>query len=276
MAQWAREPWARGRHVERRAAGEFPADEESGEQAGFAMVERKGRLAAALARAGRVLSPSLTVRDAFAKAGVAPPRLDLVPYAIDWSLLDGLAAPPATGIHVGFMGTFAPHKGLALLLEAARGLPDRDVTLHCFGRFGDFPDYDARLRALADGDARIRFHGPFARSELAPTLGQLQVLVVPSLWRENTPFVVLEGRAAGLELVTSDLSGMTEALAPGRGRAFAAGDPVALRAALAAAIADVRARGGKRLPLDRSIPDIAAQWAQLRRLYAGGAPATSA
>ena len=103
----------------------------------------------------------------------------------------------------------------------------------------------------------------------AAVLGRLHVLVVPSLWRENTPFVVLEARAAGLEVVTSDLSGMTEAVPPGRGRAFAAGDPSALRGALAAAVADVRARGGRRLPLDRSIEDIQAQYAGFRRRYRG-------
>ncbi|MBM4014927.1 MAG: glycosyltransferase [Planctomycetes bacterium] len=267
MAPWAREPWARARHAERRAADEFPANEESGEQAGFAMTERPRRLREALQRVPRILSPSRTVATAFARAGFALPQLEVVPYAIDWRLLEGLAEPPAAGLHVGFMGTFAPHKGLAVLLEALRGLPDRDVTLHCFGRFGDFPDYDRELRALASGEPRIEFHGPFRRAELAGVLSRLQALVVPSLWRENTPFVVLEGRAAGLELVVSDLDGMTECVPPGRGRAFAVGDPAALRVALSAALAELRARGGKRLPLDRSIPDIGAQWTQFRERY---------
>lgn len=269
MAQWAREPWARGRHAERRAAGEFPADESSGEQAGFAMVERPRRLAQALARAHRVLAPSRTVARALERAGASPPRLDVVPYAIDWSLLEGLAPPPADAVHVGFMGTFAPHKGLAVLLEALRALPDRAVRLHCFGRFGDFPDYDERLRALARDEPRVEFHGPFRREELAAALSRLHVLVVPSLWRENTPFVVLEGRAAGLELVTSDLEGMTECVPAGRGRAFAPGDPADLGRALREAVAAVRARGGARLPLDRSIPDVAAQWADFRARYRG-------
>lgn len=267
MEPWAREPWARGRHVERRAAGEFPADEASGEQAGFAMVERPRRLAAALAGATRVLSPSRTVQAALQRAGVAPPQLEVVPYAIDWALLEGVAAPPTRGIHVGFMGTFAPHKGLAVLLEALRGLDEPELCVHCFGRFGDFPDYDARLRELAAGEARLQFHGPFVREQLAATLSQLHVLVVPSLWRENTPFVVLEGRAAGLELVTSDLEGMTECVPAGRGRAFAAGDGAALRRALQEAVAAVRARGGARLPLDRSIPDVHAQYADFCRRY---------
>jgi glycosyltransferase involved in cell wall biosynthesis len=93
------------------------------------------------------------------------------------------------------------------------------------------------------------------------------VLVVPSLWRENTPFVCLEARAAGVELVTSALDGMTECVPAGRGGAFAVGDARALRAELEAAIGRVRRRGSDRLQRDRSIPDLGGQYAAFRRSY---------
>ena len=274
MAPWAREPWARSRHVERRAAGEFPANDASGEQAGFAMIERPKRLAAALERATRVISPSLTVKSVLERIGIAPRALEVMPYAIDWGPLKEVPAPPRDAVHVGFMGTFVPHKGLAVLLEAFRDVADRydvphgKVKLHCFGRFGDFPEYDLRLRELAAGDSRVTFHGPFERADIPKVLGGLHVLVVPSLWRENTPFVCLEGRAAGLDIVTSDLDGMTECIPKGRGRAFAAGDAAALKRALTAAVASVRARDFRRLPLDRSIPDVATQYQDFRQRYA--------
>jgi arylsulfatase A-like enzyme/glycosyltransferase involved in cell wall biosynthesis len=214
MAPWAREPWAREVRARRRAAGEAPADDPSGEQAGFAMIERPLRLREALGRAARAFAPSRTVQDALARAGIALPRLERMPYAIDRTGLDRLDPPPADSVQLGFLGTFAPHKGVAVLLEALRGLVDPGVRLRCFGRFGDDPGYDAKLRALAAGDPRIEFAGPFARADLARVLSGLHVLVVPSLWRENTPFVCLEGRAAGLEVVTSDLEGMTECVPP--------------------------------------------------------------
>jgi len=267
IAPWAREPWARARHAERRAAGAPPEDDLSGEQAGFAMIERPRRLAAALRRAAEVLAPSRTVAEALARAQASPPRLQVVPYAIDRARLERIAPAPGDAVHFGFLGTFAPHKGLAVLLEAFRGLPDPRVRLHCFGRFGTFPDYDATLRAIAADDARVTFHGAFAHAGIARALGGLHVLVVPSLWRENTPFVCLEARAAGLELVTSDLPGMTECVPVGRGRAFAAGDATALREQLAAAADDVRSRGHARLEPDRSIPDVHAQYADFRARY---------
>jgi glycosyltransferase involved in cell wall biosynthesis len=99
-------------------------------------------------------------------------------------------------------------------------------------------------------------------------LSGLHALVVPSLWRENTPFVCLEARAAGVELVVSDLAGMTECVPEGRGAAFTPGDPVALRARLAEVAARVRARGFRRLPVDETIPDVAKQFADFRARYA--------
>ncbi len=267
VAQWAREPWARARHAERRRGGEFPLDEASGEQAGYAMIERPRHLASALARAARLFSPSRTVKAALEKAGAPTGALEVVPYAIDRSALRALADPPRDAVHVGYLGTFAPHKGLAVLLDAFRGLDDRAVRLHCFGRFGDYPGYDAKLRELAAGDPRVEFHGPFARAELARVVSGLHLLVVPSLWRENTPFVCLEARAAGLELVTSALDGMTECVPPGRGRSFPAGDAAALRAELRAAAAGVRARGHRRLDPDETIPDVREQYAAFRERY---------
>ena len=274
MLPWAREEWTRTRNAERRAAGEFPADEESGEQAGFAMTERPRRVAAALRRAATVISPSRTVKSALEKAGLAPPQLEIVPYAIDWSLLDGLPPAPTDAVHVGFMGTFGPHKGLAVLLEAFRGLDRRDVRLHGYGRFGDFPAYDQKLRELAAGDERIVFHGPFARKDLAKVIGGLHVLVVPSLWRENTPFVCLEARAAGVELVTSALEGMTECVPAGRGGSFEVGEARALQRQLETAIGRVKARRLARLERDPAIPSLDRQYSAFRERYAAARPGT--
>ena len=46
------------------------------------------------------------------------------------------------------------------------------------------------LRALAGGDGRIEFAGPFAREEVGDVLSGMDVLVVPSRWYENGPGVI--------------------------------------------------------------------------------------
>ena len=60
------------------------------------------------------------------------------------------------------------------------------------------------------------------------------MLVVPSVWYENTPFVVLEAFAAGRPVIASDLGGLSELVVDGKnGRTFSAGDPGSLVSVLA-------------------------------------------
>lgn len=267
IEKWAREPWAREQYELRAAAGAAPQHASSGDAAGWAMRKRPEILAAALRRADCVLAPSRAVRDVLARAGATSERLRLMPYAIEWQALEHLAPPPTEGIHVGFVGTLAPHKGVDVLVQAFRALDDAGAQLDIHGRSGDFPEFDVRLRELAAGDPRIRFHGGFTRAELADVLASLHLLVVPSIWRENTPFVCLEGRAAGLPLVASDLPGMAEAVPEGRGSLFRVGDVDHLREQLGVEIAAARARGGRRLSPDRSIPRVDEQFAEFVEIY---------
>lgn len=230
-----------------------------------ALLERGARLSAALGGAAALFCPSRTVRGLFDAAGLSHPRLLLEPYAVDWELLARVPPPPAGPKTFGFLGTIAHHKGVDLLIEAFRGLPG-EARLRIHGRMGDNPGFDGWLRELAAGDPRISFEGGFERERLAEVLGGLHALVVPSRWRENTPFVCLEGRAAGLPIVASDLPGMAEAIPPGRGRLFRAGDADDLRRALAE-------EQGRRLGPDRSIPGMPEHYRDFRaryREFAGG------
>ena len=217
IEQWAREPWAREQHARQLADGAEPVHEDSGQAAGYAMMRRPDILAAALARADLVFAPSTTVRDVLAAAGATSPNLELAHYGVERERLEGLTEPPTDRVVIGFVGTLAPHKGVDVLVRGFRRLVGDDLRLEVHGRFGDFPEFDERLRAEADGDPRIEFRGGFGREDLGRVLGGLHMLVVPSTWRENTPFVCLEGRAAGLPVIASDLPGMAEAVPEGRG-----------------------------------------------------------
>lgn len=267
IAQWAREPWARDAHARMLGSGEAPVHETSGQAAGYAMVRRQDILRDALKSADCVIAPSRTVAEVLARAGTESPRTVHRPYSIDWDALKDLKSPPASPITMGFMGTFAPHKGVDVLLRAFRQVRG-DVRLNLHGRFGDYPEFDDLLKQIAADDRRIEFKGAFPRSALSRVLSDLHVLVVPSLWRENTPFVCLEARAAGLLLIVSDLDGMKEAVPTGRGRSFRAGDPDDLAKVMGEVIADLRARGGARLPADTTIPTTEQQYEDFRLLYA--------
>ena len=64
-------------------------------------------------------------------------------------------------------------------------------------------------------------------------------MVLPSLWWENAPLVVLEARAAGLPVICSGIGGMAEMVAHGTtGLHVPPGDPRALAEAMRTAASD--------------------------------------
>ena len=252
------------------AAGETPRHDDSNAQLALAMARRLPMLVEALAGADRVFAPSRTVERLLRANGHALQRLELVPYALDLELIGRSACPQPDPIVFGFVGTLAPHKGLDCLIAAFRQVTDDSVRLRVHGRFGDYPAFDDEVRALADGDTRIEFCGSFDRDRLPEILGGLHAVVVPSRWRENTPFVCLEARAAGLALIASDVEGIAEMSddgEPSRLRLFANGDSDALAAALSASVGELRERAGARLPPDPSLPSLPQQYEAFRQVY---------
>ncbi|NLH50356.1 MAG: glycosyltransferase family 4 protein [Myxococcales bacterium] len=151
-----------------------------------------------------VFCPSRAVLEAHRVNGFAHAKLIHRPY--------GLPAAeklppfkPGTPLRVGYLGRLAPEKGIELLLDAAR--QRASIHLSIFGA-GD-PDYTAALRDRADL-ARVDFAGSFAHETLRDVWRRIDVLAVPSVWRENQPLVALEAAQAGIPVLAADRGGLAE------------------------------------------------------------------
>lgn len=133
-----------------------------------------------------------------------------------------------------FIGTWLPHKGLDLLIEAVLGLPAGSVHLAIHGSaVGGYEGWVDELRRRSRG-AVVEWCGAFERSALDGILAAADVLVLPSRCDESYSRVVREARAAGLAVVASDAGGPADLLRDGvDGLLFPPGDGVALQQALA-------------------------------------------
>jgi glycosyltransferase involved in cell wall biosynthesis len=110
-----------------------------------------------------------------------------------------------------------PRKGLEVAIDALSRLRavDHDVVLRCIGPF-ETEEYrreiDRQISQLKLGD-RVEQVG--FQSDVPLALSQLDAMLLPSLYGEGLPMVVLEAMAAGLPVVATAVEGTPEAIRNG-------------------------------------------------------------
>ena len=132
----------------------------------------------------------------------------------------------------GYIGTHIPAKGVDRLIQAFGGLSG-DSRLRIWGR--DRGVETAGLKALArtlPGAAgeRIEWMGEYRNQDIVPDVfNRCDVIVVPSIWAENSPLVIHEAQQARVPVITADYGGMAEYVRHGEnGLIFAHRDPESL------------------------------------------------
>jgi len=204
-----------------------------------ALAQREVDLEAVRHLVGRFIAPSRFLLERFVAAGW--PREKLVQADYGFPPLDAAAwrarrVPRSGPLRAGFVGTPSDYKGVEVFARAVarlpRGTPLR-ATVH--GHLDWFPEVGARLAAIAASTPALTLAGPFEATRRDEVLGALDLLVVPSLWWENSPLTIHEAWQRGLPVLASDRGGMAELLAQGGGATFPPGDEAALAALLARA-----------------------------------------
>jgi glycosyltransferase involved in cell wall biosynthesis len=179
----------------------------------------------------RFIAPSRFLRESFVHWGIPEDQIDYMRTGIDLAPFEGFERIPADHVRVGFIGTVVPHKGLHVLLRAWERLPSElrerhELRLH--GPLAHDPSYLKAVREIAER-LRVPLRGALRSEEVAGALREIDVLVVPSVWYENSPLIILEALATRTPLLVSDLGGMAELVEPGvSGERFRVGDAESL------------------------------------------------
>jgi glycosyltransferase involved in cell wall biosynthesis len=113
-------------------------------------------------------------------------------------------------LRFGYLGRLAPHKGVELLLNAFSQIPPAQATLSLAGT-GE-SDYVKNLRRRYKSST-ITFLG-FTPTE--KFFQGIDVLIVPSLWHDPNPLVVLEALAWGTPVIAAQRGGIPEAVKEGK------------------------------------------------------------
>jgi glycosyltransferase involved in cell wall biosynthesis len=181
----------------------------------------------------RLISPSHFLMQQYVAAGFPAERFVVLENGLPLERIRRAAWRAAEGpLRVTYLGSLAWQKGVHVLIEAMNGLPPGSARLRICGDPAVFPVHAARLRQAAQHPG-IEFLGRVANEQVGQVLADSDVVVVPSLWYENSPIVIQEARAAGVPVVASGHGALTEKVRHEiDGLLFPVGDAAALRRAL--------------------------------------------
>lgn len=116
-------------------------------------------------------------------------------------------------ITIGFIGRLVSEKGLHILVDSLLLLNNKEelkLKLRVAGHINN--DYSNELfskyRSFV-GRCEIDWLGWIPNQELSHFFNSIDVLVVPSIWYDNTPSVLIEAIAHGCPVICSDVPSMT-------------------------------------------------------------------
>ncbi|VWC54826.1 group 1 glycosyl transferase [Burkholderia lata] len=155
-----------------------------------------------------ILCPSQFMRDLIAQSGRT--RATLVPNPIDSTLVPR-PPKPARGdrLDLAFVGRVDADKGLgrflALMSESAG---DAIASLTVYGDGAERGDLEKHHAALVES-GRLRFAGRLDHAALFAALPTHDALVLPSIWVENAPLVIVEAAMLGLPALVHDIGSLS-------------------------------------------------------------------
>lgn len=224
------------------------------------------------------ISPSRFLIEMFARNGYPTDRFRLSRHGLDTSWVSRVHARDARARPcIGYIGQIDPVKGVGLLVQAFLSIATEvSAELRIYGDLSKDPVFSSHLRRLVAGNPDVRLMGPFERSAIADVLSEVDFVVVPSFWYENSPMAIAEAFAGGRPVIATNLGGMSEMVEHGvNGLLFERGDMRGLAEAIRLLAKDAALRERLRLGIKpvRSIDEEVDQLLGMYRLAVDGGSA---
>lgn len=169
----------------------------------------------AVSHIDRFISPSQTVLNTFGE--YFPGSLGkamYLDYGFDRSkLADRARNMEENGFVFGYIGTHIPAKGIDYLIRAFGSLKGETV-LRIWGRHkGELTPHLMKMATELEKTSgkKIEWMGEFDSDKIVEQVfNNVDAIVVPSIWLENSPLVIHEAQQVRVPVVTADAGGMAE------------------------------------------------------------------
>ena len=168
-----------------------------------------------------ILSPSEFLKEKFVAAGWAADRISVLPNAAPVKGSPVAHRPLAPGEarnRFAFFGHINRFKGSLIALEASAKLSAIGVShkLSLHGGTAFQPEtFLAEFRTALASAPDARHHGIYSAAEMPARIANADWVVVPSIWFENAPLVVLEALHHRRPVICGDAGGMAELIRNG-------------------------------------------------------------
>lgn len=167
-----------------------------------------------LGRCERLVAVSHSLKKHLVYCGFPNGKIAVVPNGVPVTQVESRWMLPQEEWIIGTVALFRPRKGLEVLIEALAalvraGLP---VRLRAVGGF-ETAEYEKSVLALAESlGVSGHIHWTGFTSNVNAEFEKMHLFVLPSLYGEGLPMVVIEAMAAGLPVIGSRVEGIPEVL----------------------------------------------------------------
>ena len=185
------------------------------------LMLRQISLRDACAGVDALIAPSAFLKDRFVTAGWDAARITVLPNAVPARSLPAPHRAIAAGGRrdsFAFFGHINRFKGSLVALGASSRLSASGVAhrLALHGGTAYQPEvFLTEFGAALAAAPAARHHGPYAAAEMPARIAAADWVVVPSIWYENAPLVVLEALHHRRPVICGDAGGMAELVRDG-------------------------------------------------------------
>jgi glycosyltransferase involved in cell wall biosynthesis len=179
---------------------------------------RKNYIQRFLGEVDRFITPSHFLRDRYIAWGLSSTDIEVIENVVRYPRSTEMKQSRSRSsgqLTLGFFGQISFLKGINILFDAAQILDEAGVTEVFIEIHGDSRSQPAAFKEdfqqrLSRAGKNVRFVGPYEQDRVDELMKGVDVVVVPSIWWENSPVVIQEAYRNRRPVICSDIGGMAE------------------------------------------------------------------
>jgi len=183
------------------------------------LAERNRTLMQYLNMVDLLISPSRYLISRFIDCGIPKDKTVIINYGIDLSRFKKIEKARSNKIRFGYIGQIIRHKGVENLLRAVSLLSEKEKKRMSLLLVGSgeksFVKYCKSLTKELMLSDIVTFYGEVENNKVPKLYRNIDILIVPSIWPENSPVTIMESLATGTPVLASNIGGIPELIQDG-------------------------------------------------------------